>query len=208
MSEGGRTLLATSIIVLAGIAAFGWATRGFRVLTSEAARRVAVIEQPVVIPDAGLRASLAGMESLRGALADDGRVVLVDFVYTRCRTLCTALGNEYQQLQRAIRAEGVQDRVRLLSISFDPAHDSATVLQRHASGLRADPAIWRFATIPDPAELATQLDAFGIVAIPDGMGGYAHNAAIHVVTPDGRLQRIRDLGQWRQALRDALAVAP
>ena len=30
----------------------------------------------------------------------------------------------------------------------------------------------------------------GIVVISDGLGGYTHNAAIHVVLADGRLMRI------------------
>jgi protein SCO1/2 len=42
-------------------------------------------------------------------------------------------------------------------------------------------------------ELRDWLDAFGVVVIPDGMGGYAHNAAVHVVGLDRRLVAILDL---------------
>jgi len=34
-----------------------------------------------------------------------------------------------------------------------------------------------------------------------------HNAALHVVTPGGRLARIHDPGEFRQALYDAAGLA-
>ena len=43
-------------------------------------------------------------------------------------------------------------------------------------------------TVPDAAERAGLLAAFGIVVVPDGRGDFVHNAAIHVVEPDGRLR--------------------
>ena len=36
--------------------------------------------------------------------------------------------------------------------------------------------------------------AFGVTVIPDQLGGYTHNAAIHLVDPEGRLVDIFDLG--------------
>lgn len=200
------SLLALAVVALAGIAAFAWASSGFRVVTSETARRLAVAAEPLEIDDARLIGPGTPLHELRRELAADGRVALVDFIYTRCTTLCTTLGNEYQQLQREIAAQAVSDRVRLLSISFDPRHDTPEALAAYARRLRADSAVWRFATIDDASQLTHTLETFGIVVIDDEMGGYVHNAAIHVVTPDGRLHRIRDLGQWRQALADALAL--
>jgi len=40
--------------------------------------------------------------------------------------------------------------------------------------------------------------------IPDGLGGYTHNAAIHVVDPQGRLIEIVDPGQSDLAARTVL----
>lgn len=39
------------------------------------------------------------------------------------------------------------------------------------------------------------LDAFGIVVIPDGLGGFEHNAALHLLGRDGRLVLIGDIDQ-------------
>lgn len=201
-----RTAVTCALIVLLGLAAFSEVSAGFRVVTSEAARRLDVREHAPEIPDAMLVGSGAPAYSLRGDLARDGRIALVDFIYTRCESVCSVLGTEFQQLQQEIRKQGLQDRVRLISISFDPADDGDT-LARYADRMHADGSVWRFASVADSQALRPLLDAFGIVVVPDGIGGFVHNAAIHTVGPGGRLTRIDDLGEARIALRSALARA-
>jgi protein SCO1/2 len=44
--------------------------------------------------------------------------------------------------------------------------------------------------------LRSWLRAFGVVVIADGLGGYTHNAAIHVVRPDGKLAAIHDFDDF------------
>ena len=50
------------------------------------------------------------------------------------------------------------------------------------------------------AALRMLLRESGVVVIADGFGGYAHNAAIHVVTPEGKLVAIFDMERHREAL--------
>lgn len=201
-----RTAIALLLVVVLGVLAIAGITHSFRVVTSEGARRLVVAEHPQMLPDATMRYADSSHATLHDALAGDGRIVLVDFIYTRCESICLALGNEFQQLQRRILAAGLQDRIHLLSISFDPAHDTPAVLARYSERLGADPAVWRFAS-PDAAALAPLLNAFGIVVIDDGYGGFVHNAAIHLVQADGRLARIFDAGANRQALHMATRLA-
>jgi len=204
-----RTAVAVALFTVLALAAFAGMTDGFRVVTSESARRLAAVERPIEVADAALVDAAGKMRALHADLAGDGRIAIVDFIYTRCDSICTVLGNEFQQLQREIVAQGLQDRVRLLTISFDPAHDDRAALAGYAKRMAADPALWRFATAADADadELAPLLASFGIVVIADGIGGYVHNAALHVVTPAGRLARIHDLGEFRQALYDAAGLA-
>ena len=51
------------------------------------------------------------------------------------------------------------------------------------------------------------LSAFGAVAVPDGLGGYEHNAAIHLLDDAGRLVRISDI-EAPQAFIAALERLP
>ncbi|WP_161966076.1 SCO family protein [Steroidobacter cummioxidans] len=143
--------------------------------------------------------------SLRSLVAKQPKSTLITFVYTRCTTICVALGYEFKRLQEQIADSGLSQSVQLLSISFDPEHDTPQVLAQYAGRMRADPAIWRIATIEDESELEQLLDTFGIVVIRDELGGFQHNAAFHVVAPDGQLSEIVDLAKPNQALQRALA---
>ena len=82
-----------------------------------------------------------------GAVLDQqwlaGHVTIVDFVFTRCDTICPVLS-----LKMANLDERTTDlaNVRLLSFSVDPAHDTPPVLAEYAARYHADPARWRFVT--------------------------------------------------------------
>jgi protein SCO1/2 len=80
----------------------------------------------------------------------------------------------------------------LLSISFDPDHDDVRALQGYATQHHADPDCWVIAVPASASDLKRLERETGVVVIDDGLGGYAHNAAIHVVLGDGRLVRIFD----------------
>src|SRR3546814_2999690 len=110
------------------------------------------------------------------------------------------MGSEYQQLQNTIRKRQLSDRVRLISISFDPA-DSREDLARYGQRFRADPKIWDFYGAPAGPGLDALVDAFGIVVAPAPLGQFVHNDAYHVVAPDGRLAFVVAYGARRAALR-------
>ncbi|NYT80582.1 SCO family protein [Alcaligenaceae bacterium] len=187
-----RTLLAALLACCLGLGAISAKTDGFTVLTSEAARRADIAHAARALPDAVLLDERGVSGGLLERLRDDGRIAVVNFIYTRCVSLCLAMGTEYQRLQSDIRRLGLADRVRLLSISFDPA-DTPDRLDRYARGMHADAGIWTFAMAPDAAQLRALLSAFGIVVIPAPYGQYEHNAAYHLASADGRLERIVDL---------------
>lgn len=128
-------------------------------------------------------------------------------MYTRCTAICVALGYEFRELQAQIVRSGLSDKVQLLSISFDPEHDTSDVLAGYAKRMRADPSIWRVGTVPDENDLRDLLDVVGIVVIPDGLGGFQHNAAFLVVDPNGQLTAIVDLAQPNRARERAIAEA-
>jgi protein SCO1/2 len=199
-----RTALASLALALLGWQSAAWLTQDFRVWTAEGARRLTVIDRPVHAPAAALAGPQMTGQNLPDWLAGPGRVTVVDFVYTRCATVCSALGSEFQQLQRSISADPA---VRLLSISFDPAHDDAAQLQQYANRWGADPRTWRVVSVPDAGELKRLLDAFQVVVIPDGLGGYEHNAALLIVDGRGRLVRIFDHTELDAALSYARSIA-
>lgn len=203
-----RTALAAALLVFAGWAGAGWLTHDFQVWTAEGARRLEVALKPVPVP--AVRAEGPGMplQPLAAWWAVPGRVTVVDFIYTRCETVCLSLGGVFQQLQRSLQqSAGAGGRVRLLSLSFDSAHDTPQRLAAYAHGLGADPGLWQFARVPDVGEAAALLRRMQVVVVPDGQGGYEHNAALLVIDAQGRLVRVFDLAEQALALNYARHLA-
>ena len=159
------------------------------------------------VPDFQVVDAEGRQQALRELLARDGRVWIVDFVYTRCQTLCLSLGTVFQQLQAQVLAQGLQDRVGLLSISFDPAQDRPAALADYARRMRMQPGAWQLLSLAEPGDRRRLLDSFGIMVVPAPLGEFEHNAALHLVTADGRLVQILGLEQGTQALALAQALA-
>lgn len=184
-----RALASLAAVLVAGSTVLWQATDGLRAFTADGARRVAVSQSPRVLP----AALLEDQDGRRLRLADyAGDVVLVDFIYTRCPTICTRMTDTLREVAAALPRRASGNPVHLLSISFDPDHDTPAALRDYAVAQGADPRSWRFARVSDTGQLKTLLDAFGIVALPDGAGGFVHNAAVHVVDAEGRLAAILD----------------
>ncbi len=208
-----RTLALSTCLALGGYASAAWLTHDFQVWTAEGARRLEVALSPVATPVVATEGPGLALQPLAGWLADGHTVTLVDFVYTRCQTVCLALGSTFQQMQASLqtgRQSSPPDgstRVRLLSISFDGTHDTPAVLQRYAGRLNADPGLWQFARVPDAAQSTALLKAFDVVVVPDGRGDFEHNAALLVIDPGGRLVRIFDYAEHTLALDYARDLA-
>jgi protein SCO1 len=205
-----RTAVACVLLVLLSHAAAQWLTHDYQVWTAEGARRLEIALHPVAAPRAAMEGPDIQRQGLDTLLAEDSPVTIMDFIYTRCISVCTALGAVFQQLQAAIRdgeSGAGKAPLRLLSISFDPAHDDPAALRAYAAGLRADPQLWRFARVADAAHMQALLKAYQVVVIPDGLGGYEHNAALLVVDPAGRLLRVFDDNEPDAALAFARSVA-
>ena len=201
-----RTFSASIAVLIAGLMVLFMATGGGQSFTTETLRRQQVMAQPQRIDTFEVTGPGGQKTSLNTLLAAGGKIWLVDFVYTRCQTVCSSLGSIYQQLQAHIEERGLQDKVGLLSISFDPVNDDAAALSAYAARMRMDPGIWQIATLSRWQDRRRLLDAFGIMVVPAPQGEFEHNAALHVVSSDGRLVRIIDYQDFKSALDEAVAI--
>jgi protein SCO1/2 len=196
-----RTFIATLAVLVIGAAAFASLTHGFTTMTAETARRQTVAARPIAIPP------LAGLDQLGHhqalANADDARVTIVDFIYTRCTSICLALGDSYQQLQSQILAAHLERRLRLVTVSFDPEHDTREVIADYADRMRVNPLVWTVLTPDDPEQLQAALTTFGVIVRPADRGQFVHNAAFNILDRRGRLARIVPIDQPALALQVA-----
>ena len=199
-----RTATLSALLALAAYASSAWLTHDFQVWTAEGARRLEVALTPVATPAVQVDGPGMAAQSLAHYLADGQSVTLVDFVYTRCQTVCLALGSTYQQMQNTLQTAAKTDpaaqHVKLLSISFDGVYDTPKTLQSYAARLNADPAVWRFVRTPQTHETQQLLDRFEVAVVPDGRGDFEPNAALLVVDQRGRLVRIFDYAEQQLAL--------
>lgn len=115
-----------------------------------------------------------------------GKVVGVTFIYTSCPLpdYCFRLSNNFGRLQKRFAAKMGRDLV-LLSVSFDPAHDTPEVLAKYASIWKANPNSWHFLT-GTPAEVKAVCRRFGLNFWPDG-GALVHSMHTLVMDREGKL---------------------
>ncbi len=132
-------------------------------------------------------------------LADfKGSALAVTFIYTRCplASFCPLLDRRFAEVQKIAASDPVlAGKIRLLSISFDPAFDTDAALEAHAEKVGADPNVWRFASAPK--EVVDRLAAeFAINVIREKDGTITHNLRTAVVDPSGRITAILDNNAW------------
>lgn len=72
-----------------------------------------------------------------------GEVVVANFVFTSCPTVCPMLTAHMARLQDRLAGS---PRVRLLSFSVDPKNDTPEVLRAYGEKYGQDPARWSFLT--------------------------------------------------------------
>jgi protein SCO1/2 len=204
---GYRTALAAGGVVALALAAFAGITHGFAAVTSDGVRRADIAAAPRALPDIGLIDAAGRRLSLASYGGPAAQVTIVTLLYVRCQSVCLTSAAGQSWLQAEIRARGLEQRVRLLTLSFDPGRDGPQVLAGHARRLGADPASWRFATVRHAADLPRLLRLFDIVVLPDGQGGYAHNAALFVIDTDGRVAAAYDIDRPDILLADHLRQA-
>jgi len=207
------TFAASTVVLLAGLTLLLYATEQGSAFTTEALRRSQVERAPQALPDLALLDADGTRHNLHVWLKASQKVWVVDFIYTRCQTVCSAQGATYQQLQTKL--EGLRlnqasngtapDRVGLLSISFDPERDGATALRDYAQRMQANPASWQLLTLANAPDRQRLLDAFGIFVLPAPLGEFEHNAAFHIVNDKAKLVRIVDIETPARALDAAVA---
>ena len=84
---------------------------------------------------------------------DDGRPVVLNFIFTTCATICPVMSGAFAQLQNKLGVE--RDRVHLISISIDPEEDTPPRLAEYARQFKAGPQ-WRLYTGSVEASIAAQ----------------------------------------------------
>lgn len=84
---------------------------------------------------------------------DDGRPVVLNFIYTSCTTICPVTSQVFSKTQALLGKE--IEKVHLMSISIDPEYDTPQRLSAYAKQFRASPQ-WQLYTGTVEASVALQ----------------------------------------------------
>lgn len=102
------------------------------------------------------------------------KLTLLSFVYTRCEDVegCLLATGVLQMISRELRSQPeLAGQVRLITLSFDPEHDTPEVMRRYAAReyqeSRWDLRPWVFLTTGSEQEIRPILDAYGQYIVPE-----------------------------------------
>jgi protein SCO1 len=84
---------------------------------------------------------------------NDGRPVVLNFIFTSCEAICPLMTHIMAEFQRKLGAESSQ--VHLMSISIDPEQDTPARLREYAKRYAAGPG-WNFYTGSAAASVTAQ----------------------------------------------------
>ena len=143
------------------------------------------------------------------------QVLLVTFVYTRCPfpDFCPRMSNNFAEIYHEVAANPASAGIHLLTISFDPEHDTPKVLRDYGFSVAHthDAALfkrWEFAALR-AADLPKVADFFALTVKPEG-GLITHNLSTSVIGPDGKIVKWYHGGDWQVSdlMKDAAGALP
>ncbi len=132
-----------------------------------------------------------------------GDVLLITFIYTRCPfpDFCPLVSKNFSKIYASLNKNpSLGPRIRLLSVSFDPAHDTPAVLRKYAETFDATTGgnpydRWQFAVVPSK-DLVQVANFFGLYYSFEG-SQIAHSMSTTVISPDGTVYKWYQDNDWQ-----------
>ena len=134
-----------------------------------------------------------------------GKALAVTFIYSRCPlpTYCILMSKHFSDLANQLNGNAeLKEKIRLLSVSFDPNTDTPAKLKEYGQGYlgkdaEPDFTVWQLATGTDK-EVKAVADFFGLryEIDPNDKTQFAHSLRTVVITPDGKVQKVFSGNEW------------
>src|SRR5262249_56398501 len=116
-------------------------------------------------------------------------VVVLHFIYTSCPDVCPLHAERIAEIQALVNQTPMKEQVEFVSITTDPANDTADVRREYGPVHGLDGANWVFlTTTPKQSEDTTRKLAlqFGHKFDKTGDGYQTHGIVTHVIDKEGR----------------------
>lgn len=134
-----------------------------------------------------------------------GRALAITFIYSRCPipTYCILMSKHFSDMANQLNGNAeLKDKIRLLSVSFDPETDTPAKLKEYGRGYlgkdaKPDFTVWQLATGTDK-EIKAVADFFGLRYEVDAQDQtqFNHSLRTVVITPEGKVHKVFSGNEW------------
>ncbi len=150
--------------------------------------------------------SLTNQDGKRIAIKDfRGKALAITFIYRECPLpdFCIKMSRNFSDVVKKIEANtDLKNKLRLLSISFDPARDTPEKLRQYGQGYLGNPTkpdftVWQLAVGSDK-EVRSIADFFGLQYEVDAADKTQinHSLVTAVISPEGKVTKIFKGNEW------------
>ncbi len=134
-----------------------------------------------------------------------GKTVAVTFIYRECPLpeYCIKMSTNFSDAATKIATnDDYKDKLRLLSISFDPTRDTPAKLREYGIGYLGNPekpdfTYWQIAVGPEK-DVRAMADFFGLKyeIDPNDKAQFNHSLVTAIIGPDGKVAKIITANRW------------
>ena len=134
---------------------------------------------------------------LHGLMGD--KIVLLSFIYSTCSDVngCPLATAVFHKINRRLQKEPqLAAKLRLLTLSFDPQHDTPKAMSQYAQGFSNDIVDWQFLTTQSEQQLQPILDNYqqSIQKVYDDQGNFtgtfSHILRVYLIDTKKQLRNI------------------
>ncbi|MCQ8103371.1 SCO family protein [Methylomonas sp. SURF-2] len=127
------------------------------------------------------------------------KLVLLSFIYATCSDVngCPLATQVLHKISRQLQKQPeLAAKLRLLTLSFNPAHDTPDMMRQYGSGFKTGEFDWRFLTTRDEQTLQPILDAYqqNVQKIYDEQGQFtgtfSHLLRVYLIDTDKNIRNI------------------
>ena len=127
------------------------------------------------------------------------KVVILSFIYAACSDVngCPLATQVLHKISRQLQKQPeLADKLRLLTLSFNPAHDTPEMMRHYGEGFNAGQFDWQFLTTRDETALQPILDGYqqNVQKIYDDKGQFtgtfSHLLRVYLIDKDKNVRNI------------------
>jgi len=124
----------------------------------------------------------------------EGKIVLADFFFTNCESICPVISSQMVRLQERIKQEGLQDKIRFISHTVDPTNDTPAIMKKYAQQIGADLSMWNFVTGLQEDLYEQAQEGYKLTAFPSdtAQGGFFHTDQVALLDQDCKIRGYYD----------------